>query len=236
MYQHLKEIDWMPSVDQVAGTLPPIFRERYPSTFAIIDASEIFIETPTDLCMQSSTWSSYKHHKFLIACTPNGCVCFVSPLFVGSISDVELTRISGFLSSLPKTPGMSIMADRGFTIKDMLMDIGAELNIPPFMEGRQQLPSDEVQEGRRIASVRIHVERAIGRIKTFSILQQTLPITLSRITNQIVFVCAYLSNFKPALVLPQTLGSGCSSELEVDDYFEDLPYDSDFSDSDYSDL
>ena len=111
------------------------------------------------------------------------------------------------------------------------MDIGAELNIPPFMEGRQQLPSDEVQEGRRIASVRIHVERAIGRIKTFSILQQTLPISLSRITNQIVFVCTYLSNFKPALVLPETLGSGCSSELEVDDYFEDLPYDSDYSDS-----
>lgn len=170
--------------------------------------------------------------KFLIACTPNGCVCFVSPLFVGSLSDVELTRISGFLSSLPNKHGISIMADRGFTIQDMLKDIGAELNIPPFMEGRQQLPSDEVQEGRRIASVRIHVERAIGRIKTFSILQQTLPISLSRISNQIVFVCAYLSNFKPALVLPQTPGSECCSEFEVDDYFEHLPSDSDYSDSD----
>ena len=60
------------------------------------------------------------------------------------------------------------MADRGFTIKDMLMDIGAELNIPPFMEGRQQLPSDEVQEGRRIASVRIHVERAIELSQFFN--------------------------------------------------------------------
>ena len=58
-------------------------------------------------------------------------------------------------------PGISIMADRGFTIKDMLKDIGI-LNIPPFMERRTQLSSKEVQEGRRIASVRIHVERAIG--------------------------------------------------------------------------
>ena len=77
LYHHLKEIDWMPSVEQVLGTLPPSFRERCPSTFAIIDASEIFIETPSDLHMQSSTWSSYKHHntaKFLIACTPNGCI------------------------------------------------------------------------------------------------------------------------------------------------------------------
>lgn len=32
MYQHLKEVDWMPSIEQVAGTLPPIFQERYPST------------------------------------------------------------------------------------------------------------------------------------------------------------------------------------------------------------
>ena len=133
LYYHLQEIDWMPSIEQVMGTLPPAFQERYPTTFAIIDASEIFIETPTDLHMQSSTWSNYKQHntaKFLIACTPNGCVSFVSPLYIGSISDTELTRVSGFLSCLPDKPGISIMADRGFTVQDMLKEIGAELNIP----------------------------------------------------------------------------------------------------------
>ena len=50
------------------------------------------------------------------------------------------------------------MADRGFTIKDMLKDLGIDLNIPPFLEGRAQLPSIEVETGRKIASVRIHVE------------------------------------------------------------------------------
>ena len=74
----------------------------------------------------------------------------------------------------------------------MLQAIGVDLNIPPFMEGRQQLPASEVQEGRRIASVRIYVERAIGRIKTFNILQHTLRISQARLSNQIVFVCAYL--------------------------------------------
>ena len=226
-YHHLTELDWMPSVEQVMGTLPPAFRLHYPSTYAIIDASEIFIETPTDLHMQSSTWSNYKHHntaKFLLACTPNGCVTFISPLYVGSISDTELTRVSGFLSRLEDKPGISIMADRGFTIRDMLKEIGAELNIPPFMEGRQQLPPDEIQEGRRIASVRIHVERAIGRIKTFAILKQTLPISLARMSNQIVCVCAYLTNFKTILVLPEKLHSEGDDETnddETDDYFED---------------
>ena len=74
MYHHLQEIEWMPSVEQVKGTMPQSFKDKYPSTYAIIDASEVFIETPTDLHIQSSTWSNYKHHntaKLLIACTPN---------------------------------------------------------------------------------------------------------------------------------------------------------------------
>ena len=93
----------MPSVKQVESTLPSAFKEKYPSTYCIIDGSEIFMETPSDFQMQSSTWSNYKHHntaKFLIACTPNGCISFISPLYVGSISDVELTRVSGLLKSI----------------------------------------------------------------------------------------------------------------------------------------
>jgi len=51
LYHHLKEIDWMPSTKQVEGTLPSAFREKYPSTYCIIDGSEIFMETPSDLHM-----------------------------------------------------------------------------------------------------------------------------------------------------------------------------------------
>ena len=45
----------------------------------------------------------------------------VSSVFVGSVSDVELTRVSGFLTKLEDKPGISIMADRGFTIRGMSM-------------------------------------------------------------------------------------------------------------------
>ena len=100
MYQELTEIDWFPSVDQIKGTMPHSFREKYPSTIAIIDASELFIETPSDLFLQSTSWSNYKHHntKYLVLCTPNGAVSFISPLYLGLISDPELTRVSGFLN------------------------------------------------------------------------------------------------------------------------------------------
>lgn len=99
-YQQLKE---KPSAEQVVSTLPCAFQEKCPSTYSIIDRSEIFIEAPSDLFVQSSTWSSYKHHntkKVLIGCIPNGAVSYVLQLYVGSISDVELTRVSGYLATL----------------------------------------------------------------------------------------------------------------------------------------
>ena len=52
-----------------------------------------------------------------------------------------------------------MMADRGFTIKENLSKLGIGLNVPPFMEGRLTLPADEIQRGRSITSLRIHVER-----------------------------------------------------------------------------
>ncbi len=46
----------MPGVDQVFGTHPTAFRQNVPTIYALIDGSEVFIETPSDLSMSSSTW------------------------------------------------------------------------------------------------------------------------------------------------------------------------------------
>ena len=205
LYHHLKEIDWCPTTEQVAGTLPNAFKEKYPMTYIIIDASEIFVETPSDLMLQSSTWSNYKQHnttKFLIGITPNGAISFVSPAFVGSISDPELTRASGLIPKLQGKGNISVMADRRFTIQDQLRSIGVALNIPPFLDGKHQLSANEVQQGRSIASLLIHVECAIGRLKNFTILKGVFSLKMARLINQIIFVCAMLTNFSPLLSLP----------------------------------
>ena len=98
------------------------------------------------------------------------------------------------------------------------------------MEGCQQLPPEEVQQGRTIASLRIHVERAIGRIKTFRILKGTctFPISMARLANQVVCICGWLTNFLPALVPTQEESS--MEESEVDDYFAALDSHSESSD------
>ena len=139
----------MLDVDQVITTLPTSFCDKYQTTYAIIDATEIFLETPSDLHLQSSTWSSYKSHntgKTLNTCTPNRAISFVSQMYVGSISYVELIHICGFLDKLEGKHSVSVMADRGFTIKDMLNDLRVELNIPPFLEGHCQLPEHDIRK------------------------------------------------------------------------------------------
>lgn len=58
----------------------------------------------------------------------------------------------------------SVMADKGFTIKDIL-PLGVSLNIPPFLGGDSQMSAEEVVETQQIASMCIHVERALNKIK-----------------------------------------------------------------------
>ena len=62
------------------------------------------------------------------------------------------------------------------------------------------------------------MERAIGRLKNYNILKGTFPISMSRLASQIVCVCAYLSNFLPALVPPME----DISDSDIQEYFASI--------------
>ena len=70
------------------------------------------------------------------------------------------------------------MADKGFTMLDLLEARGLKLNIPPFLKDQSSLLPAEVVETQEIASVRIHVERAIRRVKGFHILDGVIDATM----------------------------------------------------------
>ena len=66
------------------------------------------------------------------------------------------------------------------------------LNILPILDGQPQLSAEDEAKTRKLASVRVHVERAIARIKKHRILQQVIPLTLADNLDQIWGVCSYL--------------------------------------------
>ena len=74
---------------------------------------------------------------------------------------------------------------------------GVALNIPP-MKVSDQFTKKELTTTRRIATLRIHIERAIGRIKNFKLLSD-IPNSMTRIADRIFFVCTMLSNFHSPL-------------------------------------
>ena len=152
------------------------------------------------MVLQSELYSQYKSHttyKGLIGIAPNGAVTFVSSLYGGSISDKEITRVSGIVPLLDEHD--SVMADRGFEIVDLLTPKKCTLNIPPFLQNREQFSAEEVEETQSIAQVRIHVERAIRRVKENHIFEKVLPLSFAGTINQIWVISCLLTNFRGQL-------------------------------------
>ena len=202
-YFSLGSLAAWPTREQINEKMPDRFKRTYPTTRCIIDCTELYCQRPSSLATQSSLYSHYKAHvtyKGLVGITPDGTISFISSLFDGSISDKAIVKQSGFLQKAFWDSGDSVMADRGFQIQEYLDPFQVKLNIPAFLSGREQLTAAEIKESQTIAHVRIHVERAIQRIKKFKILRNEIPLTLHGSVNQIWTVCCIFCNYMPPLI------------------------------------
>ncbi|XP_049514035.1 uncharacterized protein LOC125941127 [Dermacentor silvarum] len=192
---------WLPK-SCIQNSMPQSFVEnKHDDTTCILDCTEVFLQRPKKLMARAQTYSSYKAHntvKFLVAIAPNGFIMFVSKAYGGRASDKFITNDSGISHYLGH--GDVVMADRGFALTDEMQIQGVRLNTPAFTKGKPQLTNKEVTSTRRIASIRIHVERAINRLKTYRIFKQALPIRSKKTISKMVFVCAGLCNFKSDLI------------------------------------
>ena len=201
MYLKLGQINIWPSRDVIDKTMPEDFKVKYRSTRAIIDCTEVRCQMPSSLHLNGELFSNYKHHttlKSLIGISPGGAITFISQLYTGSISDREIVVRSGFLD-LPFQDNDSVMADKGFTVQDLL-PLGVSLNIPPFLGSSSQMPADDVIRTQEIASLRIHVERAINKIKNFHVWDGVIPLHQFGIVNQMWTVCALLVNAQSNII------------------------------------
>lgn len=153
------------------------------------------------LYLNGELFSNSKHHttlKGLIGISCGGAITFISQLYTCSIADREIVvRIA--LLDLPFQDGDSVMADKGFTIQDLL-PLGTSLNIPPFLGSYNQMPVQDVIRTQEIASLRIHFERAINKIKNFDIWDGVVPLHQFSVVNQMWAVCAILCNARSNII------------------------------------
>ncbi|XP_038044401.1 uncharacterized protein LOC119719148 [Patiria miniata] len=210
MYIRLMPLIFWPDREQLWETMPMSFRTHFGKQITvIIDCFEIFLERPSNLAARTSTWSSYKHNntvKYLIGITPQGVISYLSQGWGGRASDKYVVEHSSFLHKL--CPGDVVMADRGFDVSDSVGMMGAKLVLPAFRRDGPRLSGEQVENTRRVANSRIHVERVIGHLRQkYTILHSTIPMdfVISRDDNvtlldKITVVSCSLTNMCPSVV------------------------------------
>ncbi|XP_066585443.1 uncharacterized protein [Prorops nasuta] len=183
-------VPW-PSREEISKNLPECFK-NFEDTRVVLDCTEIFIQSPKNLCCQELTYSNYKSSttcKIMTGVTPGGLISFISKPYGGRSSDTAIFQQSDLLSLLE--PGDAVMTDRGFLIDELCARNNWKIIRPPFLRNKKQFSKSESILTSKIAKARVHVERTNQRIKTFSILGKTMSVQLVPILEEIfTVVCA----------------------------------------------
>lgn len=153
--------------------MPSDFASKYPDTRCILDATECFIEKPSQVREQAATWSNYKNPntiKTMIGISPRGQVIYISDTYGGHTSDRQNIERSALLQENKFEKKDSIMTDRGIMVQDLFACKDVSVNTPTMLKGRKQSAPDTVIKDTPLFS---------GRI---------------------VFVCFMICNFRPCIV------------------------------------
>ena len=109
---------------------------------------------------------------------------------------------SGFLETVKQKvqcgelkEGDAIMADRGFDIGDDLAKVKLKLNIPHFLRDKTGFKEHDVIKTQTIAHHRIHVERAVMKVRRLKIFHSVIPVSMFGSIDQIWSVSCFLSYF-----------------------------------------
>ncbi|XP_074113734.1 uncharacterized protein LOC141536858 [Cotesia typhae] len=196
-------IVWLPA-KTILKNLSIQFRLNFNKVQSIIDCFEIRIEKPSNAVHQSATWSEYKKSntiKYLISCTPDGLINFISKGYGGRTSDTIIVENCGYLDIIPD--GITVLADRGFkSVEALLQQKNCTLMRPPSVSDGQQSTEAEVILTRQIASCRIHIERVIKRMRDFKFIEghALLDHNSLNILDDVVVICAALVNLQSPII------------------------------------
>ena len=98
----------------------------------------------------------------------------------GRVTDSDVVRDSGFLQVAQK--GCSVLADHGFKC---IGSHGINFIVPPTKPKNRRFTETEVKTTRQIASLRIHIERVIERLREFHLLKYTVNTNLLTVLDHL---------------------------------------------------
>ncbi|XP_064486085.1 uncharacterized protein LOC135398629 [Ornithodoros turicata] len=183
--------------------MPKQFKQ-FQNVRAVLDCTEIPVLQPKCLSCALNVYSYYKKGftcKYMIAVTPGGIIAFVSKGYGGKASDKKIFEDSGFVEKLEPFSD-ALMVDRGFLIDSICEQHLVNVVRPPFKKQMKQFPKREALQTQSIASARVHVERAIQRIKVFKILSTRVLWSMVPILDDIVMITAGVTNLSAPIFAP----------------------------------
>ena len=134
----------------------------------------------------------------MLCITPDGTISLISKSYGGAASDRFITETCGIVAKLQF--GDNLMTDKGFNISDLLVSEGSRLIIPPFLRDKRKFSKKNCKVTSNVAKARIHMGRAIARLKDFRIFNGAFPITLKHQLDDIFTTFCALTNLGLALV------------------------------------
>jgi DDE superfamily endonuclease len=172
-----------PQTSKGGGHVPPPFWH---------DGTERPIHRPRDAEEQQEYYSGKKKGhtlKTLLVIDETCQICFLSATYEGKANDKSLADLEGY--RLP--PGSCLYQDLGFQ-GFILADVTI---IQPKKKPRGgELTPPEQATNRRISSIRIRIEHAIGGVKRFRIVKDKIRLLKDRIRDTVMETCCGLHNFR----------------------------------------
>lgn len=196
----LRPAIYWPTKQQILNNLPKCF-DKFKNTRVVLDCTEIKIQALNCLKCRVMSYSHYKGThtmKYLIGITPSGLISFVSAGFGGRATDKAIFNYENVINKLDMHD--AIMVDKGILIEKECEDKLVRLIRPPFLRKQKQFTKEDAAATAEIARARVHVERAIQRIKIFKILKEQFNWYLIPYADEIMTVIAAVVNLSSPIL------------------------------------
>lgn len=98
------------------------------------------------------------------------------------------------------SPSDAIVVDKGFLIDHECEEKNIKLIRPPFLRKKTQFTEQEAAQTAEIARARVHIERAIQRIKLCRVFKNVIPCTLLPYVQDIMTIVVAPTNLSSPIL------------------------------------